>query len=387
MTDMLIDEAVSVGAPAYNAGDIALCAEIYKVVAERLLAEHRRELTPEVARDLEVVLQNDRALPGGGARSGGKGSPIDRLAWSYRRAFDAHLDRRPQTLMKQQGVTRPIREVVAQTIAQGAPAYNRGDMVGCVNAYSATARSLVERTDLDTSARLALTAALQQCQKSADVNANAWALRRALDAASVSSAVGSTPASSQRDAPSSGGGALIRDFTSGDGIAVRASVVNDTVMGGGSSSSVSLTGNGMLFEGNVTKRGGGGFASVRFDPADRAAFARVLTKGTGIIVSTNRICGGSVWKFQIMEGSDGTSWQADFNAPQSEQGSVQRIPFSSLHPTWRGRPQGRPGLTSEALRNARSFGFMMSFLSADGGNNNGFEDGPFALNILRVEVY
>merc|ERR1712232_1316401 len=142
---------------------------------------------------------------------------------------------------------------------------------------------------------------------------------------------------------------------------------------------------GAVFEGNVTRRGGGGFASVRMTVQDQARLASALRGGRGIAVTASSARGCRDWKFQLNEGYDRVSWQADFTASNSSM--THRIPFSEFVPTSRGRQLGRKGLSEDAIDKLSSFGFMLSFLTADGRNSDGFVEGPFAIIISRVEVY
>jgi hypothetical protein len=394
MASGLIQEAISAGAPAYNAGDIALCAEIYQATAMRLLSDYRRELESKVARDLEMALQTSLDLRD---KRGGRGSPVDKVAWSFRGAFDSQLQQDKGTKQATKQPNGQISDIIAQAISNGAPAYNRGDVGKCVQMYKDTARQLVDRPDIDQSSKMILLAAVQQVEQSRDTNGNAWALRKALDATVENQRNTGSQSQSRAPAsrPQSGKPGLIKgdivvkglimDFTTGSGISVQPKVVNDTVMGGRSNSRVSNSREGVLFEGDVTKRGGGGFASVRFAADSSSSLASALQGGKGIAFSVRRIKGCKEWKICLSEGYDAVTWQADFRASSSD--SNQRIAFSEFVPTWRGMPQGSKGLTASALSKITSFGFMVSFLTADGANSAAFEEGPFAVNIARIEVF
>lgn len=383
MASVIIEEAISVGAPAYNAGNIALCAEIYEVAAGQLLSTCGPELDPRVVNDLSMALETASKLQN---RGGNRGSPVDQLAWSFRQAFDAQL-RQAATSRVPHAEQQTVADVVAQAVSVGAPTYNRGDADGCASIYMAAARELLERKDLSASARMGLSAALQQCKGSGDANVSAWTMRRALDAAAGGPLGGSLRASERSGGGEgqSSGDNLIRDFVLDDGIAVSSMIVNDTVMGGRSDGRVSVTDKGARFEGNVTKRGGGGFASVRFSPVDATSLQRLLSTANGVNFEVRHLNGCRAWKFQFLEGYDSITWQADFTAQGT--GDVQRIPFSRFVPTWRGMPRGQPGLTLSALQSITSFGFMLSFLSAGGGRSSEFSEGLFAISILRIGVY
>lgn len=189
-------------------------------------------------------------------------------------------------------------------------------------------------------------------------------------------------------------GALLHDFVSGEGIALTPSVINDSVMGGKSTSSVSYTSEGVLFQGTVTREDGGGFASVKFTAEDSAALVQRLRTGSGIRFSVQHIQGCNAWKLQLnadgnwisrIFGGGWIQWQADFIAAADNE--PQQIAFSELVPTRYGKPLGAPGLAGSDLDGIVAFGFMLSFLTAEGNSSTAFSVGPFAMNVVRVEVY
>eukprot|EP00927_Polykrikos_kofoidii_P078225 TRINITY_DN75078_c0_g1_i1.p1 TRINITY_DN75078_c0_g1~~TRINITY_DN75078_c0_g1_i1.p1 ORF type:complete len:438 (+),score=53.68 TRINITY_DN75078_c0_g1_i1:145-1314(+) len=389
MAARVIKEAISVGAPAYNAGSIALCADIYEAAAAQLLGTFSNELAKEVIRSLDVALATSQRLRSGARTFDNVDSrAVEQLAWSFRRSFDAQL-RGGQLVSTGRDAIQTKAQSPAQFISQavelGAPMYNRGDVAGCARIYAETAKSLLERDDLDASARSVLWSALQQSRNSMNMDSNAWALRRAIDVVAGGSPLRArTPQKSPRRSGGASRGTLLRDFATGDGIATRGTVVNDTVMGGRSNSRLSSAAGGAVFEGTVTRAGGGGFVSVRFD-IDSPSFARLVRGRQGVAVQAAVSRGCSAWKFQLLEGSNGISWQADFTASNGD--GMQRIPFSAMIPTFRGMPQGRGSLGSDGLERIRGFGFMLSFLTANGRSSGAFEEGPFSIMIKRIEVY
>jgi len=188
--------------------------------------------------------------------------------------------------------------------------------------------------------------------------------------------------------------ALLHDFVAGEGLSFTTSVINDSVMGGESESSVSLTPEGSLFQGTVTRANGGGFSSVRFKATDTAAFVQRLQTGSGVRFMVQHIEGCTAWKLQLngdgdfissLFGQGWVQWQADFTA--SPDGAAQQIAFANLVPTRYGKRLGDAGLVGDAFNSITGFGFMLSFLTAQGTNSTAFSPGPFALNVIRAEVY
>eukprot|EP00401_Gymnodinium_catenatum_P053396 CAMPEP_0117607722 /NCGR_PEP_ID=MMETSP0784-20121206/80430_1 /TAXON_ID=39447 /ORGANISM="" /LENGTH=402 /DNA_ID=CAMNT_0005410955 /DNA_START=89 /DNA_END=1298 /DNA_ORIENTATION=+ len=388
-----IISAIEVGAPAYNAGDIELCVETYEHTARRLLeGTLRSELAPGVADALEEALLKASALR---TRSSERGSETDRLSWAFRRAFDAQLqDQAPQ---KARGNVRgslgtSTDEVIARAISVGAPAYNRGDIAGCERVYLDTARQLLDQGSLDAGQRRMLEQKLKECQQMRDVNGRARvAAQAALDALRG----GPRPAAGGGERLSTGqgvagvaisGGAagVLCDFVSGEGLKVTKTVVNDTVMGGRSESqaSVGSSADGVLFEGYVTRQGGGGFASVRFEATNVAAMRELIRNGAAIVLRVRRLRGCKAWKVQLNASPGffdfvGTQWQADFEAP--DVAGLIRVPFSNFMPTRYGKPMGARGLTGEAIDG-------ITGLSDGGSESRSFQEGPFGLSILSIAV-
>lgn len=271
--------------------------------------------------------------------------------------------------------------LIAAAIRQGVPLYNSGNAKGCAEVYAETARKLLNGAggELSSSAKSVLQRAMES---SAEPDARAWALRRALDAVASEALHRPSvdmPSSTEKSSPG-----LVRDFVANQGFEIAAFVVNDTVMGGRSDSEL-LTSQGAVFCGTVTKRGGGGFASVRFQPRDRQAFLAMLRGAQGLSIKVRRFQGAIGWKLQLNSQQE-KQWQQDFSLPGTEEEDVQ-IPFSSMWPTWRGRVVGSRGLTPRDLEDIQGFGLMLSFLSADGSNNQDFQEGPFELRLLSVSTY
>jgi len=364
MARVLIRRAIEQGAPAYNAGQVERCMQIYQETSKELLLKHRQELSSSVATALEDGVQISMAL------FDAEKNEVNQLAWAFRRAFDEQLA--AEDLAGGGGA----KMLVAAAIRQGVPLYNSGNAQGCAEVYAETTRKLLNGAggELSSSTKAVLQRAMES--EPADPDARAWALRRALDA--VAEASVDMP-SGEKSSPG-----LVRDFVANQGFEIAAFVVNDTVMGGRSDSEL-LTSQGAVFCGTVTKRGGGGFASVRFQPRDRKAFLAMLRGAQGLSIKVRRFQGAIGWKLQLNSQQE-KQWQQDFSLPGTEEEDVQ-IPFSSMWPTWRGRVVGSRGLTPRDLEDIQGFGLMLSFLSADGSNNKDFQEGPFELRLLSISTY
>jgi len=162
--------------------------------------------------------------------------------------------------------------------------------------------------------------------------------------------------------------ALAADLVSQD---LRWFCVNDTVMGGVSSSRVALAGDGVRFSGELSLENNGGFTSVRTQPAELD-----LGGVTGFAV---RVRGdGRSYDFTVRR-SDvpirGGSYRARIETRAGEEQTF-RLPLSAFEATAFGRPVSAPPL-SGAPERISSVGFLL----ADK------QPGDFSLQILSIEPY
>lgn len=146
--------------------------------------------------------------------------------------------------------------------------------------------------------------------------------------------------------------------------------IDDTVMGGVSTSRIESTGEGSVtFAGNVSLANNGGFASVRSE-----ARARNLSGFAGISL---RIRGdGNRYKVNLKHDAsfDGVLYRAAFETARGEWQTV-RLRFEDFVPTFRGRVIR----DAEPLHRERivSIGLMISDRQA----------GPFRLEVARIEAF
>lgn len=380
MARAAIAEAIELGVPAYNAGNVALCTEVYQATARRLLQDHARELAPGVRAQLEEALQ----------QSGRKDA--DAAVWALRRAFDAQASAASPSNGGRSGSGGGAATIIAQAIQKGVPLFNAGDARGCERMYKDTAQVLLAREDVGAEVQQLLSSAIEESRKARDAGAGAWALRRALDTILAAEQGGGAG----HAAPSNGGSGrvaagatnawLLRNFVMDVGLELTAETVNDTVMGGMSSSSVRVSAEGAHFEGAVTRERNGGFASVRFRAKSAEDLAPVLAGARGMNFCVRRVNGARAWKVQLNEGRNGPNWQADFSAP-SEEGQIVKVAFADFVPSRFGRVVGQKGLAPRSLQSVETFGFMLSFLTSDGQTSRGFQEGAFGLCVQWVGVY
>ena len=142
--------------------------------------------------------------------------------------------------------------------------------------------------------------------------------------------------------------------------------INDTVMGGKSSSEVVVTKQGLRFQGKLSRQNNGGFSSAR------ALVKEDLTNSTGIRITVKGDGRDYQIRFRQDHNFDGTSWTHGF----STDGSIQVIeaPYPDFEPVFRGRKVNNAG-TIEPAKIAQ-----IGYLIADK------IEAEFSLSILKMEV-
>ncbi|OUT74207.1 MAG: epimerase [Synechococcus sp. TMED19] len=163
--------------------------------------------------------------------------------------------------------------------------------------------------------------------------------------------------------------------------------LNDTVMGGRSQGSCTVSSSGLLMEANVVAEGGG-FISCRSPrwqpPLDlSAASAFVLElEGDGrrykLAVAVADLAGQLG---EMIPG--GLRWVSDFSTEDSGSTRVV-IPFRDLRPVLRAKPVSLPLRFDPAQVNRLQI--LHSRFADDGGQNPGFRAGPLRLEIQRIEA-
>ena len=129
-------------------------------------------------------------------------------------------------------------------------------------------------------------------------------------------------------------------------------IVNDTVMGGVSSSRFEVKENVGVFSGSLSLENNGGFASMRTVPQD-------LNLSDQVKKFIVRVKGdGRTYKLTVRRhGSyDGVNYQLKFGTVAGEWVEVD-LPLAKFKPSWRGRPVNDPELVAPDVR---SIGVMLA---------------------------
>jgi hypothetical protein len=159
----------------------------------------------------------------------------------------------------------------------------------------------------------------------------AWALRRAFDDVLSSNALASAVLGATTAAPA--GGPL--SFREGLPADAGVEIMNDTIMGGGSSSSVrhDATRRALLFSGDLVAANGG-FASFRCGPRAWCAAGAENAPAVGVRVVLAAADGGAARELKLTarsdDGWDGVAYQTSFTLPAGEQPTTLQLPFTAF---------------------------------------------------------
>lgn len=180
-----IDQAIHVGAPLYNEGNIEACYRIYAATA--LDAQKSVAACPGPKRALLDGVANADKLSG-----------WDGKAWAMRDAFDGvlavaekkagaaagrHVPHYPDSVLNGCGKDEiaSIGHGIASAIDSGAPLYNAGNVEACYRIYEGAISDLQRKLKGCPAAKQVLQQGLETADQRADWSAKAWALRDTFD--------------------------------------------------------------------------------------------------------------------------------------------------------------------------------------------------------------
>jgi len=145
-------------------------------------------------------------------------------------------------------------------------------------------------------------------------------------------------------------------------------IINDTVMGGVSTSRFETTDDGAVFTGEVSLDRGGGFVSMRSPEGEYD-----LSRGTGLRLRVR----GDAKTFMLTAYTDPggrVSYRAPFTPPSTSDWQTVDVAFSDLTPYVRG--QRVPQAPEFAPSRVRSLGVLL-------GDK---QDGPFRLEMQQISL-
>jgi len=253
-----------------------------------------------------------------------------------------------------------VVSTIKAAIKKGAPLYNRDDFWGCYQAYLAGANQIVNSNAFGSAdLRKAISKSSNETPKN-----GAWTIRYAFDKI-ISSAASSPPVP-----PSTIKSVSATGFTV-DATALSWEVVNDSVMGGISRSTIQTRGSGTsaykYFSGYATTDRNGGFASVR-SYGHKTDFSNC--RGIQIEVKGD----GQTYGFEIRN-----SGNYEYAFVPTNTWTTIDIPFSSMVSTWMGRAI-RGSVTDKTVY---SFGLKRSAFTG-GAKAGSFISGDFSVQLKTM---
>jgi NADH dehydrogenase [ubiquinone] 1 alpha subcomplex assembly factor 1 len=282
-----------------------------------------------------------------------------------------------------------VRPALHRAIAAGVPLWNAGDHAGCARAYARTARAHAAAEPL-------LAEALRAC-RGAPVDASrgsqGWILRRAFDAVlergrrgRAYGGAGSGRAYMERAKATRAGYPALR-LNRASKRPLEWYTLNDTVMGGQSSSSLRAGADGgMCFGGNISLDGGG-FASARTLIDSSEGLGLGGARAVRLAVTGD----GQAYKVGL-RASDGfrePTWQAELRTVAGVVRTVVTLPLDEH--TWHGAVMGRrvslPQGRKVDFGAMRGVGLALSLKDVHGlpSNAKTFREGPFKLEVHSME--
>jgi hypothetical protein len=222
----VLRDAIRTGAPMYNRGDIAGCAELYRKAAEMALAS--------------AEAGEERRLRAGLQEAVRSGSEKD-AAWALRHAFDDVLDDRSlgrdREAARRDGASGvDAHDRIREAISIGVPLYNSGDAAACAEVYEVCLRE-IEPT-LDSNAARSVQATLQELEKLANHDKRAWRLRETMDFILEGGRGGGGGGGGEVGGRSDLAQEMMVDMSSASEVSAWRSI-NDNVMGGRSTGGMS----------------------------------------------------------------------------------------------------------------------------------------------------
>jgi len=358
-----VQAAIQIGAPLYNAGDIAGCEAVYRSLYDDLLAD------PSVGSDprLSAVLREQMAKL--------RPRDPDHNAWQLRFGMDAIVSLDASDSVSSWGSQpsssdsvpmappplslQAVRQRIMAAIEIGAPRYNAGDVAGCAAVYRSLYDDLLGDPSVAASPAVSsiLRARLAALLPGND-KANAWQLRHGMDevlAMPGGASMGPSAAVFLTTTPTSRGGVPLLTLTDPTA-SMTMQVVNDGVMGGVSSGQVlfSSPDQATLFTGTLRTENNGGFASIR-----RQGMFPDLRPFSHLIVDCRTNTPGKTFHLVVKDASalaSMTNFKAPFQAPTGAFDRVS-VPLSAFGvPERFGRPVNRPPMNWSQLREV---GFMI----------------------------
>ena len=164
-------------------------------------------------------------------------------------------------------------------------------------------------------------------------------------------------------------------------------ILNDTVMGGKSTSEFNIKDDEAIFDGAVSTLRDGGFASVKFHPENVEELRKALDGCTGFKVIVRNL-EEKVQRFKIQLASSkrmrAFNYQSEIVLPPSSEFTPVFLHISTFWPTMFGHVLASQGKVE--MNAIDTVGILVSKLSDDGKPNPDFEEGRFSIGVQCIKI-
>lgn len=331
-------------------------------------------------------------LENGLQASGGCNNKDDSV-WHLRQALDLVYDEYVDMYCGVKSACfNPVHKIISNIISLTTAIQGKNSADHVKQLYFKCMKGILEHERLSDESKDVVKKALQLESSDVDTQAQLFTLRKALDYVYDEVRL---PEMFQKTKSNLSGAsivekyALLIDFTCAtqQGLTMTPKILNDTVMGGQSTSTFNVKDEEGLFEGNIVTVNDGGFASVKFHPENVDKLKEMLKNCVGVVVTVKNL-EDKVQRFKVQLASltkmRAFNYQSEVILPPKSEYTPVFLHISTFWPTMFGHvlaQQGKVDVTA-----IDTVGFIVSKLKDDGKPNPDFNEGRFSLAIKSINI-
>ena len=328
-----------------------------------------------------------------GLQASGGCSNKDDSVWHLRQALDLVYDEYVDMYCGVKDARfSPVHKIISNVISLATAIQGKNSTDHLKQLYLKCMKGIMKHERLSDESKAIVKKALQLENSEVDTKTQLFTLRKALDYVydevrlpevfQKTTSNLSTASITEKDA-------VLIDFTSTTqpGIKLTPKVLNDTVMGGKSTSTFNIEDEEGLFEGNVFTVNDGGFASVKFHPENVDKFKEMLKDCVGVVVTVKNL-EDKVQRFKVQLASmtkmRAFNYQSEVILPPKSEYTPVFLHISTFWPTMFGHilaHQGKVDVTA-----IDTVGLIVSKLKDDGKPNPDFNEGRFSLAVKNIKI-
>ena len=378
-----VRSALSSGSFFFRSGNKQLSESLFKSAIKSAIRDRKMTRMPA---NLVETLEN-------GLQASGGCNNKDDSVWHLRQALDLVYDEYVDMYCGVKDARfSPVHKIISNVISLATAIQGKNSADHLKQLYLKCMKGILEHERLSDESKEIVKKALQLENSEIDTKTQLFTLRKALDYVydevrlpevfQKTTSNLSTASITEKDA-------VLIDFTSTTqpGIKLTPKVLNDTVMGGKSTSTFNIEDEEGLFEGNIFTVNDGGFASVKFHPENVDKFKEMLKDCVGVVVTVKNL-EDKVQRFKVQLASmtkmRAFNYQSEVILPPKSEYTPVFLHISTFWPTMFGHilaHQGKVDVTA-----IDTVGLIVSKLKDDGKPNPDFNEGRFSLAIKSIKI-